>query len=84
MKNCIDLFKFIPLAIIILCFKKERDDLHNQTKNNCVTLFGSFVIFIILYILFIKCELNKWVSIIISLILWTVFMLIKDNLCSFL
>ena len=84
MKNCINLFKFIQLAIIGLCFIKEKEDIHNHTKNNCVILFGSFVIFIILYILFIKCDIDKWVSIIISIILWIVFMLIKDNLCGFI
>lgn len=81
--KCISIFKFIPIGIILLFFIKEKDDICNHTKNTCISLLGSFFIFLILYILFVKCDANKWISIIISILLWIIFIVFKEKLCSF-
>ena len=76
MKNYLGL---IPITILPMIFL-SYDELSKETEKTCFGFMLSFIIFVTLYTMITHLKMNKWISLIITSILWVVSFFIKMNI----
>ena len=83
MMKYLEFLAIIPI-LFTMCFLKKREDLHKHTIERCIMLFISLIISVLIYIMLMHYNVNKWVAATISLILWILFTFMKKSICNFL
>ena len=82
MKKYIDLFGFVPVIIIVMCFMKTETELNNHLKKSCISLVINLLVSVFVYLLLMYFRVDKWISIFTSLILWFVLSFLKRYLIT--
>ena len=81
-KKYIDLIGLIPIAVVALCFM-SKNDLNNHLKKKCVLLTMNLLIFILVYLLLMHFNVNKWISICTALVMWIIlYLMLKKYICN--
>lgn len=83
MMKYIEFLAIIPILFTV-CFLKKREDLHKHTIERCISVLISLVISVLVYIMLVHYNVNKWIAITISLILWIIFTFMKKRVCNLL
>ena len=79
MKRYIEIISMV-LPIIMFFILKSHDEIKNYTKKTCINLCCSFVCFTILFLLLSKLNINRYLTISISIVIYFLLIFIQKKI----
>lgn len=79
MKKLCNIISFIPIAFITLIFLSD-EEIKKHCKSQCIGLLSLFIIFCFIYYLIFCANCNRYLAIMIGLIIWIIIMILKNKI----
>ena len=79
LKKLRDIISLLPIAFIILIFLSD-EEMEKHCKSQCISLLALFIIFCLIYYLIFCANCNRYVAIMIGVILWVILIIMKNKL----